>query len=203
MVVRVDIREKGSVDRIASALREGALVVLPTDTLYGMSTPLSSRTGFDRVITLKGRGTDRRFIYLASAIEMVEDFVRGWGCTSAAALDAVWPANLTAILPAGPKAPDWVSGTVAFRVPAAPVLLQIVAKLGEPILSTSVNRTDEPPLTHVDAIEKQFGSEIDMLVTGDVSSGARASTIVDFTGEQPRVLRRGGYDWPATAKPSN
>lgn len=200
---RINLGDKDARAVVAHALEAGGVVVLPTDTIYGLSAALLCREAYDRILALKGYDHARPFVNLAEATDMVARYVAGWGSTSAAELGRVWPAPLTAVLPSGGLAPKWVGETIAFRVPKAPELTGIIRALGQPILSTSVNRSGEKPLTSVDAIQIDFGSDIDLLVAGEITGGGAPSTIVDFTGERPRVIRQGAYDWPATANPSN
>jgi L-threonylcarbamoyladenylate synthase len=177
-------------------LEQGGVVILPTDTLYGLSAAASSRSGLRRIRDIKGAREDRLFIVLASSIDMVEAHVRSFGCTTREALSAVWPAPVTAILPAGSKKAEWMGETVAIRVPDVPPLLDIISALGEPVVSTSVNRGGDPPMKSIVDIERDFGGEVDMVVSFGGAGTARASTIVDFAGEEPVVVRDGDYRWP-------
>ena len=185
------------------ALSRGEVAVLPTDTLYGFSTALSSRRGHERIAVLKGAAAERRFLYLAGGVEMVGRYIDGWGCVSREVLDRVWPAPLTAVFRAGTGCPVWVGRTIAVRVPANEWLRTAVDAFGEPILSTSVNEAGEPPLDDPDTIDRMFGSAIDLLIDGGRLASAEPSTLVDFTGTRPVVLRRGVYVWEGDGKPSN
>jgi L-threonylcarbamoyladenylate synthase len=188
---------------VERALSRGGVAVIPTDTLYGLSTPISSRAGHDRVVAIKGGEAKRRFLYLASSIDMVARFIGDWGCASRAVLDRVWPAPLTAVFRARPDRPEWVSGTIALRVPANDWLRRVIGAVGEPILSTSVNEAGTPPLESPDDIERTFGSRVDLVVDGGRLAGGKPSTLVDFTGSAPVVLREGAYVWVGRGKPSN
>jgi L-threonylcarbamoyladenylate synthase len=96
-----------------------------------------------------------------------------------------------------------VGPTVAIRVPAHAPLCAVIEKVGEPIVSTSVNRTGTPPLDDAQAILREFGEEVDA-VFERTGPGGEPSTIVDLCGKTPRVVRGGSYTWEATggAKPS-
>jgi len=187
---------------LRDVLSKGGVVVVPTDTLYGLSTPLSSRKGLDRIVAIKRCGDDRRFLYLAADAEMVERYIEGWGCVSRGRLERVWPAPLTAVFRSGDRCPSWVGATIAFRVPRHALVKTTIDALGEPILSTSVNETGHPPLEDVDVIEQRFGALVDLIADEGRLAGGGPSTLVDFTGEKPVVLRAGGYDWEAAGKPS-
>jgi len=187
----------------AEALLHGAVLALPTDTLYGFSAALSQDAAVRRIASIKRAPEDRRFIMLASSVDMVADYVASFGCATRNELARRWPAPFTAILPSGPRFPAWVGPTVAVRVPAWDPLRALIARVGEPIVSTSANRTGAPPLDDAHAILREFGDEIDA-VFERAGDGGPASTLVDFCGSAPRVIRAGSYAWEATggAKPS-
>jgi L-threonylcarbamoyladenylate synthase len=193
-----DARARASV---LAALARGGVVVLPTDTLYGFSAALSREEGVRRISAIKGAPDDRRYILLASSIGMVARYVGSFGCIARGDLARAWPAPLSVILPSSTACPAWVGPTVAIRVPALAPLRSLISKLGEPVVSTSVNRAGESPYDDADAIAAEFGNEVDVIVTGDGQEGA-ASTLVDLCGSSPRVVRRGGYAW-ATAGEGN
>jgi len=187
----------------AESLVRGAVLALPTDTLYGLSAAISQEGAVRRIASIKQAPDDRRFIMLASDIDMVERYVASFGCLSRDQLAARWPAPLTVILPSGPECPAWVGPTVAIRVPAWEPLRAVIERVGEPVVSTSVNRTGQSPLDEAHAIAREFGEEIDAVFERS-GSGGGASTIVDLCGKSPRVIRRGAYAWDAKGgvKPS-
>lgn len=187
----------------AESLIHGAVVALPTDTLYGFSAALSHEDAVRRIAAIKHAPNDRRFIILASSIDMVEKYVGSFGCATRASLGELWPASFTAILPSGKICPAWVGPTVAIRVPDLAPLRAVIDKVGEPIVSTSANRTGELPIDDAQAILREFGDEIDAVFERN-GPGGDASTIVDLCGKTPRVVRGGSYTWDATggAKPS-
>jgi len=180
----------------------GGVVVLPTDTLFGFSARLSAEDAVRRISAAKRAPNDRRYILLASSVDMAGRFVRSFGCASRDSLATMWPAPLSVILPAGPACPAWVGPTVAIRVPALAALRELIEQLGEPIVSTSVNRAGEEPLDDAHAIRREFGAEVDLIVLGDAHDRA-PSTLVDLCGNSPRVVRRGRYAWPAGAGDGN
>jgi L-threonylcarbamoyladenylate synthase len=100
------------------------------------------------------------------------------------------------ILPSGAALPAWVGPTVAVRVPALEPLRRLIQAVGEPIVSTSVNRSGEEPFEDVHDIRREFSNEVDLIVTGEVP-GAVSSTLVDLSGRSPRVIREGSYAWAA------
>ncbi len=200
---RINPGDPGTIETVSAVLKADGVVVLPTDTIYGFSAALSSREGFERVVAMKQCGGGRRFVYLASSIEMVSRLISGWGSGSEAELRNIWPASLTVVLASGPEVPSWVGDTIALRVPDRSDLRAVIDALGQPILSTSVNRADEAPRMTADSIEDAFGDQIDLIVVGDSDDDSVPSTIVDVTGDKPRVVRQGAYVWPTDENPSN
>jgi len=191
----------GEPDAQRHALRvlgQGGVVVLPTDTIPGLSATASSERGVARIREIKGSADEKQFVLLVASVEMAQAYVGDFGCTTRAVLERVWPAPLSAVFRSGGRCPRWVGPTVALRVPDLAPLRGLIAELGEAIVSTSVNRSGESPETLFDSIEKEFGFEVDALVTAPYRK-KRASTLVDFTGAAPKVLRKGDYDWPAAA----
>jgi L-threonylcarbamoyladenylate synthase len=190
-------------DLARETLLRGGVVVLPTDTLYGFSARISAEDAVRRISAIKRAHNDRRYIVLASSMHMVDRCVRSYGCASRDALAARWPAPLSVILPSGPTLPAWAGPTVAVRIPALESLRTLIASLGEPIVSTSVNRAGEEPLSDAHDIRREFSSEVDLIVTGEVPGGI-SSTLVDLCGAAPHVIREGAYAWTAAGagKPS-
>jgi len=180
-------------------LKDGGIVILPTDTLYGFSAALSAEDAVRRIGELKGSSDRKQYIVLAASVDMVARYAWTFGCVGRDRLARVWPAPLTAVLPAGERCPEWMGDSVAFRVPALEPLRRLIARLGEPVVSTSVNRRGSPPLADPIDIRREFSENVETIVAGPAAQKLSASTIVDLTGEQPVVLRIGGYDWDAAA----
>ena len=169
-----------AVRRLARLLATGGVAIIPCDTIYGI-------VGIDpeaqaRIRALKGRGEDRPFLRLVADASWVRALT---GHDAPARLARHWPGPLTLVLPVA------AGGTLALRVPAAAWLRELVAGLGRPLLSTSVNRAGRPALWRVSDIETEFGSEVDMVLDGGDLPDALPSTIVDATVSPCRILRQG------------
>jgi L-threonylcarbamoyladenylate synthase len=188
---------------IQASLSGGGVVILPTDTLYGFSALISSEKGLARIGAMKGVEGDRSYIFLAGSTGMVDRYIASWGCGSLAEFSDIWPAPLTAIFRSGGRSPEWVGDTIAFRVPALKFLRDVIDVVGEPIASTSVNASGEQPLRDIKEIETRYGAMVDLIAIGTAARASAPSTLVDFTGPSPRVLRAGSYDWTGGSNPSN
>ena len=204
--------EPGAVSEIARLLRQGALVALPTETLYGFSCLAGSEVGIRRIMQLKGISKRRGFVALAASPDLVERYVAAeQPATPLRFLRRVWPAPLTAVLRVRDALP-WGEApggahTAAFRVPRHPQLSELLHVLDEPVLSTSLNRTGEPPLVRPEEILQEFGEALDLLILDDADPERfaahqekdvhRASSLADFTVWPPRSLRVGEFDLQA------
>ena len=172
--------------RTAQVLKAGGVVIIPTDTVYGFSGitgSLSLSKGpDDRIRSIKGRSETKPMIQL---IARPEDLAGYTTDTVPQSLLQKWPGALTIIVN------DNRGGTTAFRCPGDEWLRRVIADCGAPIYSTSVNRSGEPVLDEQDAIIKEFGSEVDLIVTDGDKKGAKPSTIVSITDGEIKVLRQG------------
>jgi L-threonylcarbamoyladenylate synthase len=201
---KIHIEDKGMQKAVLDVMVQGGVAILPTDTLYGFSAAMSCRSGIRRILSIKGNGEERKFLFLASNLTMVETYISSWGCADRHMIEEIWPAPLTAIFPSAKNCPQWVGDTIALRIPNLPRLVEIIHKLGEPIVSTSVNRTGEPPLESLELIEKRYGDKVDLILISDNIAWNRSSTIVDFTGKIPLLIREGSYPWEEVEEnPSN
>jgi L-threonylcarbamoyladenylate synthase len=193
-VVRVELsREGGSaIGLVAQALRTGGVVVLPTDTLYGLSTRYDRPAGLRRIATLKGRTETTPFLILVATPAQLAALTTA--PPPAGVVELVWPGPVTLLLPArrdlharlrGP------GGAVAVRWPGDPLVLDVLARVGVPVISTSVNRHGEPPLADPEAIARAFGRAIDVLADVGPRGARPPSTIVDLLRRPPVITRQG------------
>jgi L-threonylcarbamoyladenylate synthase len=186
-----------AVRSVAALLAAGGVAVLPTDTIYGFHCGVSNRPAIETILAMKGKRARSGFILLVADAAMADDIVARWPGASRQTLERIWPAPLTAILPAGGTLSPLVSprGKVAVRIPARADLRALVAAIGEPVVSTSVNLSGRSPMTGIAAIRRAFPG-----LGGYLSRRGRAaalpSTVVDFTVSPPLLVRAGGYPWP-------
>jgi L-threonylcarbamoyladenylate synthase len=193
-------------DEAVAVLRAGGVVALPTDTVYGIAVALGTPGGVERLFAAKSRPPDKAIALLLADVDQAAEI--GELSPAATALaGAFWPGGLTLVVPrrrdrplpaaltGGPLAPGEIA-TVGLRVPGHATPRALAAALG-PLPTTSANRSGEPEARDADEIEAMLGDGIDLIIDGGPSAGGLASTVVDMTGEQPRVLRHGAI--PETA----
>ena len=178
-----------------AALERGGVVVVPTDTVYGLATRADNPKGIERIYELKGRPDDKPFQVLVAGVDALEDFAEVTAVASKLAA-AFWPGPLTIVLPAGRSAPEGVvrEGLIGLRAPNHPLALELVAASG-PLAATSANLSGEPTPTTVDALLDLFGPRVDAYVDGGAIE-TRASTVVKVDDGKIEILRAG----PITAE---
>lgn len=197
MSSRYDLSEPGSreagVAAAVAAVRRGLLVVLPTDTVYGIGVDAFDADGVQRLLDAKGRGRDMPPPVLISAtttLEALASDLPGWvqGLTQ-----HYWPGPLTIVCRQQPSL-RWdlgeTRGTVAVRMPDDPAALDLLGRTG-PLAVSSANVTGEPAATDADEAERMLGESVAVILDGGPSAGSTASTILDCTGIRPRILREG------------
>lgn len=183
-----------SIGKVAGVLAGGGVAVLPTDTLYGFHCSIRHPAAIDTICALKGKRKGGGFILLASNIEMAGCVVSRWPEGVRHELSSIWPASLTAVLPASRRLPAAVlwRGAVAVRVPAHEELRLLIRRVGEPLVSTSVNRAGEEPLRWISAIRKAFPG-LGAYISRRGGGSRHPSTVIDFRPKAPVTLRAGRY----------
>jgi tRNA threonylcarbamoyl adenosine modification protein (Sua5/YciO/YrdC/YwlC family) len=180
-------------DAAASALRRGDLVLLPTDTVYGVACDAFSSLGVERLLAAKGRGRDLPVPVLVGTPQTLEGL--GYGLTKAARdlAEAFWPGPLTLVVRHQPTL-AWdlgaAGGTVALRMPLHPVAIELLRVTG-PLGVTAANApAGALPRTLAEA-QAQLGEAAAVHLDGGPSLDTPPSTVVDVSGPDPRLLREG------------
>ena len=175
------------------AVRQGKIVVLPTDTVYGVGADAFDAAAVRRLLAAKGRGREMPPPVLISAAITADALARSLPDSARALMERFWPGPLTLVATQQPSL-SWdlgeTRGTVAIRMPDHPVALALLERTG-PMAVTSANLTGRPAATDVSEAERMLGESVEAYLDGGPSTGGQASTILDVTGETPRVLRRG------------
>jgi L-threonylcarbamoyladenylate synthase len=177
-------------------LQKGGVVLLPTDTIYGFSGRFDLEDSRKKIIFVKAMDRLPAMLSLVSGFEMAFRYVEPPHGACRDLLLQHWPGRLTAIFRARSHVPPELCGpgdTLAFRWPKSPFLQALLGAIGVPLISTSANRTGEATASQFDELEHHFGDKLDALVDGGELSGS-ASTIVDLTGTEPVILRRGDLE---------
>jgi L-threonylcarbamoyladenylate synthase len=188
-----DEEREAAIEAAALAVRRGELVVLPTDTVYGVGADAFDPEAVRALLKAKGRGRDMPPPVLISAATTADALAIGLPSYARALIEHFWPGPLT-IVARQQSSLQWdlgdTRGTVAIRMPDNEVALAILERTG-PLAVSSANTTGLPPATTADEADAMLGEAVTALVDGGTSPGGEASTIVDVTGDHGRILRPG------------
>jgi L-threonylcarbamoyladenylate synthase len=187
------------VDPIAVALRafrSGAVVGVPTDTVYGLAAILEP-IALGQVFEVKGRPDDLALPVLVDGLDQVRSIATSFPPVAAHLGEVFWPGPLTLVIPAKRAIGKMIGGTgrsVGVRWPNHPLLETLCNELG-PLGVTSANRHGEPPLTSAQAVRDVFDAELVPLVIDGGRCAGEPSTVVDCTTRVPRCVREGALSW--------
>jgi len=193
LVVDADKPDPQVVEEAAEVIRRGGLVVIPTDTAYGLAGNPMDTVVVRRILEVKERKGKPGMPVLAADVSQVEDVAVLSGVARSLA-ESFWPGGLTLIIPARRPFPEGVQGpggTLAVRVPSHMVARMIISRVGFPVTGTSANRSGGPsPRTAEEAIA-QIGEYVDLVLDSGPTSHTADSTILDCTVDPPRAVRWG------------
>ena len=183
-------------DALAHAIRElndGRVLIVPTDTVYGIGCDASNPDAVSTVLAAKGRGRQMPPPVLVASVDAIDSLCVDVPDYARALARAFWPGGLTLILRARPDL-GWdlgeTGGTIGVRMPNQGALLRLLRDFG-PMAVTSANLTGQPPATSVEAAIGYFGARVAAYLDGGPTEGSTASSIVDFAHDVPRALRLG------------
>ncbi|ATD70428.1 L-threonylcarbamoyladenylate synthase [Gordonia sp. GONU] len=184
------------------AAKAGRLVVVPTDTLYGVGCDAFDSDAVGSLLAAKHRGRDMPVPVLVGSWHSIDGLVLSVPQAARDLIEAFWPGGLSLVVRQAPSL-AWdlgdTDGTVMLRMPLHPVAIELLREVG-PMAVSSANVSGRPPATTVDEAREQLGDEISVYLDGGPAPVAQASTIVDVSGAQPRILREGAITAEAVAE---
>ena len=181
---------KPDLEHLAAVLLRDGVALLPTDTIYGLHCLATSERGVEAIAAIKGRDADKPFVVLASSVDQITMIGARIEERTARLLENIWPAPLTAVINLiEPIAASRGARTLAVRIPDLDWLRDLVSRTG-PLASTSVNRSGEPPIQSIQELSFALQRSVDALLDAGPLEG-KPSTIVDFTQNEPRLIREG------------
>lgn len=184
-----------ALDRAVALLRAGEVVGLPTETVYGLAADGLNETAVRRVFAIKGRPAGHPVILHIGRVSDAERYAAEVSDVAERLMRAFWPGPLTLVLPRGERVPDVVTGglpTVGLRMPAHPLALDVLRRLGRPLAAPSANRFGRVSPTCAEHVRADLGDDVPLVLDGGPSIVGLESTIVDLTGKTPRLRRPGG-----------
>lgn len=185
-------RDAGVAAAVAAA-RRGDLVVLPTDTRYGLGCDAFKKHAVSALFRAKGRGRDMPLVVMVGARRTLDGLVHRLPKPARALAEAFWPGALTMIVEPA-KSLDWdlgdTGGTVAVRMPLHPVALEVLREVG-PMAVVNADKAGEPPVSTIAEAKDVFGYAVRVYLDGGPCRTELPSSIIDLTGELPQLARPG------------
>ncbi len=187
------VTRRDGLDAAVTAARGGRLVVLPTDTVYGLGADAFSPQAVRDLLAAKGRGPDMPVPVLVGSWATLDGLVMAVSPTARQLIEAFWPGGLSLIVEHAPSL-SWNLGdtrnTVMVRMPLQPVALELLRAVG-PMAVSSANISGSPAATTAAQAQAQLGDAVGVYLDGGPATIGIASTIVDLTGEVPIIRREG------------
>ncbi len=191
----LDAAAPGTAEAAAHIIKNGGLVAIPTETVYGLGANALDEKAVAAIFEAKGRPQDNPLIlHVAEPMEM-EKFCHDIPESAYRLAQKFWPGPLTMVLPANSCVPKRTTGglsTVAVRCPDSHITQEIIRLSGVPIAAPSANLSGKPSTTTAEHVYHDHAGKIPLIVDGGACSVGVESTIVDLTDEKPRLLRPGG-----------
>lgn len=183
--------KQSEIDELAEILKRDGVISVPTDTVYGVCARMNSVKAHDKLVIVKKRPETKLFPVMCADEEQIKS-IAIVDEKAEKLIRAFMPGPITLILKKNPQIPDYVSNggtTIAVRMATSKALEDLIRKINSPIFMSSANQSGEPTCTNLDEIEKACPL-LDGMMEGSVSFG-QASTIIDCTSEEIKILRSG------------
>lgn len=190
-----EVSERVLIAQVTEILEDGGIVVLPTDTVYGIVGDARNERAIKKIFTIKKRAPEKALPIFVKDITQARQLAY-ISDNKVRFLEKVWPGSVTVILHHKEKLPQILTGgfdTIGIRMPDSSFLLRLVGRLNAPLVQSSANVSLKPPAKNVEEIRDYFGgskTEPDLVIDGGKIDG-QPSTVVDFTGKYPIVRRAG------------
>ncbi|OAB27800.1 translation factor SUA5 [Flavobacterium fryxellicola] len=184
-----------AIAKVVKVLKDGGLVIYPTDTVYGLGCDITNTKALERIAKIKGVKLDKaNFSFICHDLSNISDYVRQIDTATFKILKRALPGPYTFILPGNNNLPKEFKKktTVGIRVPDNSIALEIVKLLGNPIVSTSIHDDDDviEYTTDPELIFEKWQNLVDLVIDGGYGDNV-GSTIIDLSGEEPTVVRVG------------
>lgn len=190
-----DKPNEAAIKKVVAALKDGAIIIYPTDTVYGFGCDITNSRALEKLAKIKGIKLEKaNFSFVCSSLSNISDYVKQIDTATFKILKRALPGPYTFILPGNNDLPKEFrkKKTVGIRVPQNNIALQIVEMLGNPIISTSIKDDDDviEYSTDPELIFEKWQNKVDLIIDGGYGDNV-ASTIIDLTGDEPEVIREG------------
>jgi len=183
------------IERVIRVLKNGGLIIYPTDTVYGLGCDITNNKALERIAKIKGVKIEKANLsFICHDLSNLRDYVKQIDTSTFKVLKRALPGPYTVILPGAKTLPNVFKKkkTVGIRVPNNNIALEIVKQLGNPIISTSIRDEDEilEYTTDPELILEKWNNLVDLVIDGGYGDN-EASTVIDFSGDEPEIVREG------------
>jgi L-threonylcarbamoyladenylate synthase len=178
----------------AAVIKQGGVIVFPTRCLYGLGADAMNPDAVERIIEIKQRPQDNPILVLIDSDNQLEMLVEKIPSAADAIMEAFWPGRVTLVFDARDTLPDSLtaqSGKIGVRLPGHPVAAAMVRQVKGPLTGTSANLSGRPGCYRLPDLDPQIAGQVDLVLDAGTLQGGVGSTVVDVTGEPPRILREG------------
>ncbi len=194
-------RRSEAIAEAAATVKSGRLVVMPTDTVYGLGADAFDSRAVGSLLAAKGRGRDMPVGVLVGSWHTIEGLVYSLPDTARELIRAFWPGALSLVVRQAPSL-QWdlgdARGTVMVRMPMHPVAIDLLRQTG-PMAVSSANISGQPPAATAEEAQRQLGVLVDVYLDSGPTQQQAASTILDLSGAAPRIMREGPVSVAAIA----
>jgi len=193
-----DNPNEAAVKKVVEVLKNGGLIIYPTDTVYGLGCDITNLKAVEKVAKIKGIKLEKANLsFICSDLSHISDYVKQIDTATFKLLKRALPGPYTFILPGSSNLPKVFKNkkTVGIRVPDNNIIRAIVKELGNPIISTSIHDEDEvlEYSTDPELIFEKWQNQIELVIDGGYGNNV-PSTIIDLSGNEPKVIREGKGD---------
>lgn len=189
---------KVAITMAVNLLKQGDVVVFPTDTIYGIGASIANESGVKKIFEVKSRSPDKPLIIYVADFEQLQQVIQEVPESTISSLRKIWPGAMSGIFPKTDIVPLFVTSgkdTVAVRIPNHPLCLELVRQVGAPLAVTSANVSGMETQKTAPEVAAQLGERVPLVLDGGPNPEQQPSTLVDFTGSTAQLLREGAWSF--------
>jgi L-threonylcarbamoyladenylate synthase len=182
------------IQHAGTIIKRGGIIAFPTRCLYGLGADAFNADAVDRVFKIKQRPSQKPILVLIDRRIQLQRLVSHVSKTAWRIMDHFWPGGVTLVFEAGDTVPNHLTagtGKIGIRLPGHPVAAALVGALGRPLTGTSANLSAKPGCRRIGDLEPQLTQHLDAVLDAGPLKGGNGSTVIDVTGDIPRILREG------------
>ncbi|MBO1349695.1 MAG: threonylcarbamoyl-AMP synthase [Hormoscilla sp. GUM202] len=189
---------QAAVSKAVELLKNGDVVVFPTDTIYGIGASIARESGVKKIFEVKSRSPQKPLIIYVASFEQLQFVTQEIPESTLSELRKIWPGAMSGIFGKTEIVPSFVTSgqnTVAVRIPNHQLCLELVRRVGDPLAVTSANISGMETQKTAPEVAAQLGERVPLVLDGGPNPEQQPSTLVDFTGSTARLLREGAWSF--------